>query len=162
MYITAELWVTMRGCWTDIIRHDRVSKNNNYDTINLIVYCSPSTQLYEFVSINCLLKLKIATRFETLCGNHQVNTDTYMCIFNCKCLPNILVHIYNYIGPASTLYVVIIRWIEILICVFSIANVCLIYGSVFTIMWAQFRPSMWSSSGEYRYLHVYFQLQTFA
>jgi hypothetical protein len=24
-----------------------------------------------------------------------------------------------------------------------------------------FRPSMWLSSGEYKYLHVYFELQTF-
>jgi hypothetical protein len=24
-----------------------------------------------------------------------------------------------------------------------------------------FRPSMWSSAGEYKYLHVYFELQTF-
>jgi hypothetical protein len=60
-----------------------------------IVYCIPSTQLYECITTNCLLKLKMTTCFGPLCGHHQVNTGTYMCILNCKRLPNIWAHIYN-------------------------------------------------------------------
>jgi hypothetical protein len=63
--------------------------------INPIVYCIPSTQLYECITTNCLLQLKVTTCFNPLCGHHQVNTGTYMCILNCKCLPHIWAHIYN-------------------------------------------------------------------
>jgi hypothetical protein len=54
-----------------------------------IVYFTPSTQLCAFATFNSSLKLKFATYFDPLCGHHQANTGTYMCILNCKRLPNI-------------------------------------------------------------------------
>jgi hypothetical protein len=46
----------------------------------IIVYCVLSTQLYKCITLNCLLKLKITTCFDSLLGHRQVNTGTYMCI----------------------------------------------------------------------------------
>jgi hypothetical protein len=47
--------------------------------------------------------------FRPTIGHHQVNTGTYMCILNCKCLPNIWAHFYNLLLVAIYIRLINIR-----------------------------------------------------
>jgi hypothetical protein len=95
--------------------------------INLIVYYIPPTQLYEYITINCLLKLKITTCFDLLCGHHQVITGSYMCILNCKGLPNIWAHIYNWLCVAIYMQYIYAKYSNTNIQIFTCFTIYCIY-----------------------------------